>query len=147
MSHQRSLIIQSLVDRLAAHEALAGVRVFKDPDAAQRVPPEELPAILVRPGEEAPEEIQETGPVRRYRRVLELKIEAVAAPLPGQTLDAILDALDLAIEQVVQADETQGGLVRETILAGTEFPPPVTEGSYTLAAVVQTYLVTYQFPN
>lgn len=147
MSHRRSQIIQGLVERLAAHQSLAGVKVFKDPDAAQRVPPEELPAILVRPGEEATEEIQVTGPVRRYRRVLELKIEAVAAPLPGQTLDAILDALDLAMEQVVQADETQGGLATETILAGTEFPPPVIEGSYIFAAVVQTYLVTYQFPN
>lgn len=147
MSHRRSQIIQGLVDRLAAHEALAGVKVFKDPEAALRVPPEELPEILVRPDEEATEEIQETGPVRRYRRVLAVRIEAVAAPLPGQALDATLDALDLAIEQVVQADETQGGLATETILSGTEFPPPVTEGSFTLAAVVQTYLITYQFPN
>lgn len=146
MSHKRELIIAAIVDRLKAAATPAGERVLTDPAAALRLSPAEMPAILVRPEAEEPAELQETGEVRRYRRDLLVRVEAVAAATAQESPDALVNALDLALEQTIQADETMGGLAFETILAGTEFAYSA-EGGEAVGAVIQSYLISYQFPE
>ena len=144
MSHLRWQIIDNLVERLKAAGTAAGQQVLTDPAAMLRLMDEDLPAILVRPDSEEPDEMVETGQPRRYWRSLVLVVEAAAMPTHDKALDLLMRELDLAIEQVVQADESQGGLALETILAQTKFTFEA-EGGTPVGVVSQSYLVRYQF--
>ena len=144
MSHPRWRIIDNLVERLKAADTAAGQQVLTDPAAMLRLMDEDLPAILVRPDSEEPDELVETGQPRRYWRSLVLVVEAAAMPTRDKPLDLLVRELDLAIEQVVQADESQGGLALETILAQTKFAFEA-EGGTPVGVVSQSYLVRYQF--
>lgn len=143
---KRLAIIQNLAQRLEAADLPQGTRVYTDPAAVAGLGPQELPAILVRPDEEAPREAIETGEVRKYRRVLSLKLEALAVGRQGQPLERILAQLDQAMEATMQADETHGGLASETLWAGSQFAF-WGEGGEVLGAIVQTYHLSYQFPD
>ncbi|MFH1033596.1 MAG: hypothetical protein V1806_03740 [Pseudomonadota bacterium] len=143
MSSKRHGIVQYVKQALLDAGTAAGQRVH-----AQRNLPtdiKELPILLVFALHEQVTDDALISQARSYGRGLLLVVIGLAA---GQSLELEeeLDGLAQAIEQAVQADESQGGLARSTVLLTTDFDLDE-EGSQPLGSVCLTYRVSYHAPE
>ncbi|MDI9240740.1 hypothetical protein QLQ15_17695 [Lysobacter sp. LF1] len=101
---------------------------------------QELPAILIYTRSERSEIFDESP--RRYRRRVELVIEAAQDLRDLNSLDDELDAFGLSVEQRVLLDETLGGIANDTEMNGSTLTIS-DAGDRLIGAVVLTFTVEY----
>ncbi|MBI5523365.1 MAG: hypothetical protein HY910_12110 [Desulfarculus sp.] len=143
MSSKRQGIVQHVKAGLLAANTAAGQRVHTQ----RKLPADlkELPLLLVFALHEEVTDDALLGQPRSYGRELLLVVIGIAAG-QAEDLEGELDGLALGIEQVMQADESQGGQARATVLQSTDFDLDE-DGPLPLGAVILTYQVTYRAPD
>jgi hypothetical protein len=122
--HPRTKIRQAVVDRLKAHQEVDGQTLWATPAGERVFPGRELPtsvsllpAILVyddkeRPGGEYYQGVD--------KRIITLTVEVQVTARTAEELDLLMDAAALAVERVLMAEPTFGGLATATSYSGTE---------------------------
>ena len=136
MSHARTQIRQAVVTRLKDHTS-AGSRVY-----TSRVYPlddPKLPALLVYTPHEDMEPPSMQRP-RTQRRSLQLVIEGYVKARGD--IDADADALAVAVEKIIGADPTLGGLAKDAMLATTATQLSG-DGERPVAVITMTFAVLY----
>ena len=136
MTHARTQIRQAVLALLNGNTT-AGSNVFE-----ARVYPlndPKLPALLVYTKQETVGEQSMSYPRTQHRELL-LTIEAYVKARGN--VDADTDALSLEVEQLIAADPTLGGLVKDTVLdtTDTQFSD---DGEKPVAVAVLTYAILY----
>jgi hypothetical protein len=141
MSHARTIIRQAVIALLKGNTS-AGNNVFE-----ARVYPiddPKLPALLVYTKLETLGEQSMSRP-RTQQRELRLSIEVYVKAqnkMSGRKVDEDTDALALEIEQLIAADVTLGGLVKDVVLDTTETQFS-DDGERPVAVAVMNYAILY----
>ena len=141
MKHPRTLIREAVKDRLVARLPEVDARVTESRISIHRSTPlfaAKLPAILIYTRDERVEDSPNADPGLRYRK-LELSIEVIAG---GEKAVEEADMLALAIEAILDADETLGLLVEGTRLTRTETDHDG-DGETPVLAARMTFEVSY----
>ena len=141
MKHPRTLIREAVKERLSANLPKVDPRITAARISIQRSTPlfaGKLPAILIYTRDERIEDQPHADPGLRYRK-LELSVEIIAS---GEAAAEEADVLALAVESVLDADETLGLLVEGTRLTRTEMDQGG-EGDTPVLAVRLTFEVSY----
>jgi len=141
VSHARTQIRQAVIALLKGNTS-AGNNVFE-----ARVYPiddPKLPALLVYTKLETLGEQSMSRP-RTQQRELRLSIEVYVkaqSKISGRKVDEDTDALALEIEQLIAADVTLGGLVKDIVLDTTETQFS-DDGERPVAVAVMNYAILY----
>lgn len=113
MGNSRKLIREKFKTILSGHTN-AGSRVFEN--RARPIWQTDLPALLIFTEDESVSVFSEAP--REYRRNLSLVVECYAAA--KDDLDDVLDTLSGQVEDLVELDDSLGGLANATTLTKTE---------------------------
>lgn len=97
-----------------------------------------LPGLIVYTNNEELVEQLTIGKPRQQQRQLDIVIEGYAG---GSTCDDTLDTIAVEVEEAIAADVTLGGLVKDCVLAGTEFEYEAEEKPHGL--IRMTYQALY----
>jgi len=119
MKHPRTLIREAVKERLVAQLPKLDPRITPARISIHRSTPlfqAKLPAILIYTRDERIEDQPNADPGLRYRK-LELSVEIIAS---GEAAAEEADVLALAVEAILDGDETLGLLVEGTRLTRTE---------------------------
>ena len=119
MKHPRTLIREAVKARLSANLPKVDPRMIPARISIHRSTPifaGKLPAILIYTRDERIEDQPNADPGLRYRK-LELSVEIIAS---GEAAAEDADTLALAVEAILDADETLGLMVEGTRLTRTE---------------------------
>ena len=138
MNHARTQIRQAVTALLKTGNTAAGSNVFETQVYALEDP--KLPAILVYTNQEALEDQTISYP-RTQIRQLSLTVEGYAKA--NNKVDETTDDLALEIEQLIAADPTLGGLIKDSVLNTTETQLS-NEGEKPIAVVTLTDAVIVQ---
>ena len=141
MKHPRTQIREAVKERLSANLPKVDPRITPARISIQRSTPlfaGKLPAILIYTRDERIEDQPHADPGLRYRK-LELSVEIIAS---GETAAEEADILALAVEAVLDTDETLGLLVEGTRLTRTEVDQGG-EGDTPVLAVRLSFEVSY----
>ena len=141
MKHPRTQIREAVKERLSANLPKVDPRITPARISIQRSTPlfaAKLPAILIYSRDERIEDQPHADPGLRYRK-LELSVEIIAS---GETAAEEADILALAVEAVLDTDETLGLLVEGTRLTRTEVDQGG-EGDTPVLAVRLSFEVSY----
>jgi len=141
MRHPRTLIREAVKERLAAQLPAVDPRLTAARISIHRSTPlfaGKLPAILIYTRDERIEEQTQANPGLRQRK-LELSIEIIAS---GAEAAEEADTLALAVEAILDADETLGLLVQGMRLTRTEVDQDG-DGDTPLLAARLSYEVIY----
>jgi len=139
--HPRSLIREAVKERLAAQLPAIDPRLTAARISIHRSTPifaGKLPAILIYTRDERIDEPPNADLGVRFRK-LELSIEIIAS---GAEAAEEADSLALAVEAILDADETLGQMVQDTRLTRTEVDQDG-DGDTPLLAVRLSYDVGY----
>lgn len=136
MNHARTQIRQAVATLLKGNTS-AGNNVFEARVYALDDP--KLPALLVYTKQETVGE-QTIGYPRTQQRELQLTVEAYVKA--RGKVDEDTDTLALEIEQLIAADPSLGGLVRDVMLDTTETAVS-DEGEKPIAVAVLNYAILY----
>lgn len=135
-THARALIRANIVAMITAAGTAAGDRVY--PNRVLPLHRQALPAIVVfTTGEDAGEPT--SGPLRVYPKTVDVVVAIYAA---GGELDDNLDAMCLAVERAIAADESCGGIAAEAVYTKTEFKL-IDGGDVPLASAEVHFAVSY----
>lgn len=130
-------------DGLKAADTAAGQRVFVQRDLPEAL--EELPCILIFDGGEDVVDDALIGQPRAYGCDLLLFVAVITAS-GSEEQEETLDLMVQAVRQVMQADESWGGLARSTIYQ-SRHPVADEEGRVPLATEVLLYKVNFFEPS
>lgn len=138
MAHQRQLIREKVKSLLLGNTA-AETRVFES-----RVIPWnklQLPAIAVYLGNEDIDPPSSTSAPRELKRTVDVRIEAAVQQTDNP--DDAMDDLLLEIESVLSPEETWGGVVSDSFLAGVPEPEILETGGKLVGVLTVIYSATY----
>lgn len=138
--HPRTLIRRHVVAALRAEAGALAGQVH--PSRVLPLRRSRLPAVLVYANKDSVVGSRDDS-VRIHVREVELVVEIVAAA--AADLDEILDSHALAVERIVQSEETQGGNAEDTVLADTKLAF-VQEGETLFGSCQITFKITYAKP-
>lgn len=145
MPHPRKVIRHAVVALLKAAQTSAGDRIY--PNRVLPVGRKQVPAILVRNGEEPVDPASSVTVPRELTRNLSLEIVALCGV--EEDADDTLDDLALEIETAMHADpflRDEEGRARcsDLILSDTSEPDIDRDGDRLIGGIALTYTVTYQ---
>lgn len=145
MAHRRKLIRDAVLLALTGpgptYPTPAGARVFNNRVTAWPVRLLDLGPCVSLYAIDEQSKLLETAP-RRYKRTLELAIEAAAKAGPGGDVDDTLDEVCVAIERRMDADPTFGKVCGDSVLSSTDIEV-AREGDTEIGNVRLVYDVTY----
>lgn len=145
MPHQRAVIRRAVVALLKAAGTSAGLRIY--PNRVLPVGKKQMPAILVRSGEESVDPASSSTSPRELTRSFSLEIVALCGV--EEDADDVLDGMALEIETAMHADpflRDSGGRAQaaDLVLSDTSEPDIDREGDRLIGGIALTYTVTYQ---
>lgn len=132
MNTHRETVIQAVIDKLNAAAVVSG-RIFRSRSNALAA--KELPAIVLKAGNESIDNSQRTISVRNFDVELEIVVH-------GDPADQLADPIIAAASAAILADQSLGDTVYRVVESSIG-APELADGNGTTGLVRVTYTATY----
>jgi len=109
--------LKEAVKALLTEKTPAGARVFLSRGIPTQT--EEMPLVLIYTPSESAEVFDVSQ--KRYKRVLDLRIECITQGVDDDDLDRRLETLGELVEELMERDETLGGIASTVEFLGAEY--------------------------